>query len=53
LLYIGTDAGRLVARASGDARRAPGEAVRLVPEPGTLRVFAQDGSAVGAAMAPA
>ncbi len=48
LLYIGTDAGRLVARASGDARRAPGEAVSLVPDPGALRVFAQDGSAIGA-----
>ena len=47
LLYVGTDAGRMVARANGDARRAPGEAVRLVPEPGALRVFDKDGAAVG------
>jgi multiple sugar transport system ATP-binding protein len=49
LLYIGTDAGRLVARLSGDARRSPGEAVRLVPEPGALRVFDASGIAVSAA----
>ena len=51
LLYVATDAGRLVARAAGDARRSPGEAVQLVPDPGALRVFAKDGSAVGAARA--
>ena len=49
LLYVGTDAGRLVARLTGDARRAPGEPVRLVPEPGSLRVFDQEGAAVGRA----
>jgi multiple sugar transport system ATP-binding protein len=47
LLYVKTDAGRMVVRANGDARRAPGEAVRLVPEPGSLRVFDRDGAAVG------
>ena len=49
LLYVGTDAGRLVARLTGDARRAPGEPVKLVPEPGSLRVFDKDGAAVGRA----
>ncbi|MEP7027615.1 MAG: ABC transporter ATP-binding protein [Candidatus Eisenbacteria bacterium] len=49
LLYVGTDAGRLVVRASGDARRSPGEAVRLVPEPLALRVFDALGASVGAA----
>jgi multiple sugar transport system ATP-binding protein len=51
LLYIGTDAGRLVARASGDARRSPGEAVRLVPGPGALRVFDEQGASVGSGSA--
>ena len=37
----------MVVRANGDARRAPGEAVRLVPEAGALRVFDRDGAAVG------
>jgi hypothetical protein len=39
----------MVARASGDARRSPGETVRLVPEVGSLRVFDAAGAAVGAA----
>jgi multiple sugar transport system ATP-binding protein len=51
LLYVGSDAGRLVARASGDARRSPGEAVRLVPEPGALRVFDAQGASVGSGSA--
>jgi multiple sugar transport system ATP-binding protein len=53
LLYVGTDAGRIVVRANGDARRAPGEPVKLVPEAGALRVFDQEGAAVGRAEAAA
>ncbi len=52
LLYVGTDAGRMVVRALGDARRSPGESVRLVPEPEALRVFDASGASVGMA-APA
>ena len=54
LLYVGTDAGRLVVRVSPEHRRATGDRVGLVPEAGALRLFGPDEralTAAGAAMA--
>jgi multiple sugar transport system ATP-binding protein len=47
LLYCATSAGRMVARVSPERRRHAGDAVRLVPEPGALRLFDGAGLAVG------
>jgi multiple sugar transport system ATP-binding protein len=49
LLYVATSAGRVVVRVAPENRRAVGESVGLLPEPGSLRLFDADEQAVGAA----
>jgi multiple sugar transport system ATP-binding protein len=47
LLYVKTAAGRLVVRVAPEHMRAAGAAVGLVPEPGSLRLFDEEGAALG------
>ncbi len=53
LAYVDTAAGRVIVRGTSAALRATaGDAVRVTPEPGAVRLFDADGRALGAA-APA